>query len=356
MMLNGLRKIRVAQRQQRALLQVESKEAEPQSAERDGQNNIQPRGHSAGSEFRTRHPEEIDETHEDEPDGDFRKHFCVALHILREEQEKRHEEMEHQHDHRDDAPAAVQPRAIEADFFRLVTRPDDQELREIEIRPEHHESEEQFPQVMQVALLQDAGERLSARQKYDDRDHEGHRGNQLPGYEKEPVNGGGPVRRQRHHPIDGREGHDKNVENNAGAGKHFEAETQSAVFGVGVLLLGQNIEDEHQRQPNSEVDDCTSVKASLSEVAFLKIRERTFASWRRVEPALLVSMTGIEILHSENRNGQKGAAISGSARVADSSGRRMMMPQWPLVRCCNMTRPSEPTVKPSMRRKLIKYD
>src|SRR6266849_1156930 len=163
MMLDGLRQFRVAQGEKRALLQVESKKAEPQSAEGNGQDNVQPGGHGAGCEFRTRHPVEIHETHEDEPHGDLREHFRVALHILREEQEKRHEEMEHQHDYRDDAPAAVQPRAIEADFFRLVPRPDDQELREIEIRPEHHKSEEQFSQIVQMALLQDAGERFSSR-------------------------------------------------------------------------------------------------------------------------------------------------------------------------------------------------
>ena len=82
--------------------------------------------------------------------------------------------MEHQDDHRDDAPTAVQPCAVETDFLGLVTGPDDKQLREIEIRPEHHESEEQFSQVMQVAFLQDAGERLAACQKHDDCNHERH--------------------------------------------------------------------------------------------------------------------------------------------------------------------------------------
>jgi len=37
MMLDGLRQFRVAQREKRALLQVKCKEAEPQSAEGEGQ-------------------------------------------------------------------------------------------------------------------------------------------------------------------------------------------------------------------------------------------------------------------------------------------------------------------------------
>src|SRR5216684_8425596 len=115
MMLDGLRQFRIAQREKRALLQIESKKAEPQSAEAEGQDNIQPGWHGARSEFRTSHPEKIHQTHEDEPHGDLREHFGAALHILREQQEEGNEEMEHQNDYRDEAPAAVQPRAIEAD-------------------------------------------------------------------------------------------------------------------------------------------------------------------------------------------------------------------------------------------------
>src|SRR6266478_924198 len=174
MMLDSLRQFGVAQREKRALLQVKCKEAEPQPAEGKGQNNVQPSRHGTRCELRTGHPIQIHKAHEDKPHGDLRKHFGVALYILRKEQEERHEEMEHQNDHGDDAPAAVQSRAVKADFFGLIAGPDDQELREVEIRPEHHESEEQFPQIVKMALLKDAGKRLAARQKHDNRDHEGH--------------------------------------------------------------------------------------------------------------------------------------------------------------------------------------
>src|SRR5258708_29874962 len=88
MMLDSLRQFRVAQREKRALLQVKCKEAEPQSAEGEGQNNVQPGGHGARSKFRARHPIQIHKAHEDEPHSDLRKHFGVALYILRKEQEE----------------------------------------------------------------------------------------------------------------------------------------------------------------------------------------------------------------------------------------------------------------------------
>src|SRR5882762_4855944 len=276
MVLNGLRKFWVAEGEKRHLLQIESEKAEPQSAEREGQNNVQPGRHGARSKFRPGHPVQIHQTHEDEPHGDLREHFRVALHILRKEQEKRHEEMEHQHDYRDDAPAAVQPRAIEADFFRLVPRPDDQQLREIEIRPEHHKSEEQFSQVVQMALLQNGGERLGARQQHDDSDHERHRGDQLSRHKQEAVNGGWPVRRQGYNQVDGRESHHKKVKNDAGASQNFEAKAQGAVGLVDVLPLRQTIKDEHQHKPDDEIDDRAHLKAPAGQIRLLKLRQRFF--------------------------------------------------------------------------------
>src|SRR5260370_35221667 len=97
MVLNGLRKFRVAEREKRHLLQIESKKAKPQSAEGEGQNNVQPSRHGPRSEFRPRHPEKVHEKHEEEPHGDLREDFRVALQILRKEQQKSHERMRHQH-------------------------------------------------------------------------------------------------------------------------------------------------------------------------------------------------------------------------------------------------------------------
>src|SRR5260370_1278830 len=90
MVLNGLRQFRVTEGEKRHLLQIESEKAEPQSAEGEGQNNVQPGRHGPRSEFRPCHPEEIHKAHEDEPHGDLREDFRVALHILREAQEQSH--------------------------------------------------------------------------------------------------------------------------------------------------------------------------------------------------------------------------------------------------------------------------
>src|SRR6267378_8264667 len=117
MMLQGLLKIRVAKRKKRVLPQIESKKAQPQSAECEREDDIQPGWQGARGEFRPRHPEKIHEAHENQPHGNFRENVRIALHVLRKKQEKGNEEMKNQHEHGHDAPTAIQPRAIEADFL-----------------------------------------------------------------------------------------------------------------------------------------------------------------------------------------------------------------------------------------------
>src|SRR5690242_11939304 len=141
MILNGLLKIRVTERQQRALLQIKSKKAEPQSTKGNRQYQVEPRRHRALSEFRPGHPEKIHETHEYQPHGDFGNNLGSAFQVLREQQEKGNKEVEDDDDHGDHAPSAIQPRAIEANLFGLVAGPDDEQLGEIEIGPKHHKCE-----------------------------------------------------------------------------------------------------------------------------------------------------------------------------------------------------------------------
>src|SRR5216684_4044719 len=246
MVLQGLLKIGVANRKKRVLPQIESKKAQPQSAERERQDDVQPGWQSARGEF----------------------------HVLRKKQEKGNEEMKNQHEHGNDAPAAIQPRAIEADLLREIAGPNDQQLREIKVSPEHHESQQQLREVVQVALLQDVGKRLGAREQDHHRDHEGHRGDQLSRDKEETIDCGSPMRREGHHPVNGGERHRKSVKNDARPGEHLQAAAQSAVALVDVLLLRQTVKDEHERQPDREVNQRTELEATGGQIVFLKIRQR----------------------------------------------------------------------------------
>src|SRR5450432_4482896 len=125
--------MRIAERQQRHLLQIKSEISKPQSDQGYGHDYIDPGVERPKSKFRPGDPEKIDEAHKDQPDRDFRQQARVAFQIARKQQEKRHEKVKDQHDHRNHTPAAVQARAVKSDLFWLVAGPDNQQLRKSEI-------------------------------------------------------------------------------------------------------------------------------------------------------------------------------------------------------------------------------
>src|ERR1700730_7968095 len=144
MVRNGLRKIGVAQREHRKLLQLSGKEEKPQTARGQRRSQVPHAGPGAGGKFRPGHPEQINQAHENEPDGHARKKLGVALQIARKQQEEWNEKMKNDDDDGDHAPLAVKTRAIEGDLFGLVAGPDDQQLGKVEISPQHDKREQQL--------------------------------------------------------------------------------------------------------------------------------------------------------------------------------------------------------------------
>src|SRR5579864_2751865 len=293
MMRNGLLKIGVAERQQRQMFQLSSKNEKPQATRGQRRGNVPHTGPRAGGEFRASHPEEIDEAHKDEPDGNPGKQPGIALQVAREQQKERNEKVENHDDDRHNAPFAIETRAIEADLFGLVAGPDDQELGKVEIRPEHDKSQQQLSEVVNVAALQNAGKRPGARKQHDHGNHQRHGGNELSGYKQKTVDGGSPMRRQGHHPVDGGKGHYEDIEYDAWARDHFHAAAYRQIIVVGVLLARPAIEQEYQNPPNGEINNGANAEAAGGQIALLEFRKRPFSGSGRVEPS------GIEILHAE---------------------------------------------------------
>src|SRR6267142_2728642 len=225
---NGLRKFWIAYRQHRELFQLSGKEKEPQTSEGQRRSEIPDGRQSGRREFRPRVPEKIDQTHENQPNGYATQEGWVALQIARKQQEERDKKVEDDNNYRDHSPLAVQARVIQSDLLRLIAGPDDQQLRKLEVSPKHHEGQQQLAQIMNVARLKNAGKGAGASEQHHNGNHQRHRRNKLADHEQEAVNGGRPVRRERHHPIDGGEGHNKNIDDDARAGQHLEP----AVHGV----------------------------------------------------------------------------------------------------------------------------
>src|SRR5713101_4144989 len=297
---NGLRKVWIADRKHRDLFQLPGEEKEPQSTEGQRRRKI-PDGRQGGRrEFRPRIPEKIDQTHKNQPNGHAAQEAGVALQIARKQQKERNKKVEDDNNYRDHSPLAMQARVIESDLLWLVAGPDDQQLRKLEVSPEHHERQQQLAQIVNVARLKNAGKGAAAGEQHHDGNHQRHGRNELADHKQETVDGGCPVRRERHHPIDGSEGHNKDIDDDARAGQHLEPAVDGVVLWVGVLFAGPAIEQEDQNAPDREVQDGADAEAVQSQIAALEIGERAFlAGGRRVEPG------GVEILHSEEYGHEK---------------------------------------------------
>ena len=57
----------------------------------------------------------------------------------------------------DPSPAAIQTPDIPGDLLRQIARIDDQILRELQIRPQHHERQHQLAQIVQMLLREQRG-------------------------------------------------------------------------------------------------------------------------------------------------------------------------------------------------------
>src|SRR6267142_3477530 len=244
---NGLRKFWIAYRQHRELFQLSGKEKEPQTSEGQRRSEIPDGRQGGGGKFRARVPEKIDQTHKNQPDGYAAQKGGVALQIARKQQEERDKKVKDNNDYRDHSPLAMQARVIESDLLRLIAGPDDQQLRKLEVSPEHHEGQQQLAQIMNVARLKNAGKRASASEQHHYSNHQRHRRNELADHEQKAINRGCPVGREGHHPVDGGESHDKDIDDDARAGQHLEAAADGEVFRVGVLLARPAIRSEERR-------------------------------------------------------------------------------------------------------------
>src|ERR1700736_2369520 len=186
-MSNGLLKVGIADGQHRKLLKVPDEKKEPPTAGGKRRNNVPYVRQSPGCKFRTSHPKKVDQAHKDQPNGHGRQDFGIALKVARKQQKEWDKKVEDDHDDGHHAPLAVQARIVKRDFLRQIAGPNDKKLGEIEISPEHQESEQQFAQVVSVAGLKNAREGSGAREQGHYGNHQRHGRNELAGYEQETV-------------------------------------------------------------------------------------------------------------------------------------------------------------------------
>src|SRR5713101_7555540 len=105
MNLDGLRQLRIVEREERKLLQLSRKIEKPQAADAQRRSDVQVvQVQSLRRELGGADPVEIHVAHYDDERREFRQELRAALHVAREKQEKRQREMEKEQGHRHIAP------------------------------------------------------------------------------------------------------------------------------------------------------------------------------------------------------------------------------------------------------------
>ena len=142
-------KLRIVNRNQRSFTQLPGKEREPQTTKTNQRDHVQPDPCVTGKR-RHQHPQKIHHTHHEDHYRNYHELARIPFDAPRQQEQERRREMEYSD--RDDkrAPAAVYALELPADLFRKIAGPDDQILRKREVRPEHDESQQQFPKIMKV--------------------------------------------------------------------------------------------------------------------------------------------------------------------------------------------------------------
>ncbi len=161
-MIQCLLKIRCAQRQQRPRRQLPEEHRQPQSAEADRSREIQPGNRenrmryiaeSSAPPARTRRPRgrQIMKI------AIIQIVFGFFLSGCDSSSANGSAKWNSSSDEAHPLPAAVQAPDVPDDFLRQIAGPNDQLLRERQVRPEHHEREHQLAQIVQMLLRDQRG-------------------------------------------------------------------------------------------------------------------------------------------------------------------------------------------------------
>src|ERR1700733_7145220 len=198
-------------------------------------------------------PIDVDHTREYNPGGNPHQRTRLTLQPAREQERERHRELEQHQKQRYIFPSAMQAKEEPRNFIRQVARPDDEQLREIEVRPDHNESQHELAMVVDFGIGKVFGHRLAFAEDPLDYYAETEGGKRLARNEDEAVDGRDPARLQRHHPIDHGKGDGERVDDESKS--THDAEAQRALTRYRVLFGRPAIQEVGHPVPQDEVED-----------------------------------------------------------------------------------------------------
>ena len=164
--------------------------------------------------------------------------------------------MQHDQHHRELAPTAEGARDVPGNFVLDIAGPDDQELREREIGPEHGEGQHQVAEVVELAGRHFFAYFLAApvvHQAAQDENDERHRGERADDHENHAVDGGEPSGLERHDPVNHRKRYGHAPQDQPWAADALQIFREARVA-AGILLARPFIQEMRQTHQNGEIN------------------------------------------------------------------------------------------------------
>src|SRR5579863_1401275 len=166
--------LNVVSRQQRPRCQIAAEECQPQSADGDHDYDIQPGQSKSFRIIRLDHEIQVYPTHAHDPGRQQREFRDIPFQWTRQQQGKRNSELEHNQKQANVLPAAMKTPEVIDDFLRQVPGPHDEQLREREICPHHHESQRPLAVIVNKIRLKHSGHGLVTRKNALDHNAKSH--------------------------------------------------------------------------------------------------------------------------------------------------------------------------------------
>src|SRR5579864_1983897 len=191
-----------------------------------------------------------------------------------QQQKKREEKTQDDQEQPHAPPNPLHPAEVPGNFVGKISAPNDQKLREFQIGPEHHKSQQEAAQVLELRRPHYLGERFPVGKPDQDGDRKGHGRKRLGHHEEQPVNGGVPAGLQRHDPVDARKRYGKSVDHQTDPAQSFEAIPERESRLARVLQPGPFVQEIRKREPNREIENRANNEKFGIEIGLLRQNDR----------------------------------------------------------------------------------
>src|SRR5579872_2869423 len=263
---------RIVQWQQRTALQLAHEIRHPNTPDANRQEKIKQIEARAGVKSRHHHPVDIDKIHHDQRAAENRKHLDAPLDGPQEQEIEGNGKGKKNHHQCDAGPAARGAGEVPGNLLVEVSRPDDQKLRKRQVSPEHDEGQHEIAEIVEAVGSDDLGHGFAAGKQSHHEDDQSERGEHLQDHEDHAVDGGEPMRLERHEPIDGKERHREAVKDQSWPAHGFETNGETRVGGA-VLRVRPVGQSAGYAQPYQEIDDIADQKKRQVQIRLLEFQD-----------------------------------------------------------------------------------